>query len=199
PGLAIKLFKEERGPALARRSVPGCPSLCGCSGILTWNGEGYRGKPQPGSEPATMADPDSCVDAWFFRFTMKAANWWRMRAARWMARSHAICFRRDSAKRRWVLISIARSSPRPRKGGWRSVEGLFDCVKVHQAGYDNVVAWMGASRSDRQSELLDKYFRELVVMLDGDEAGRRASRVLATRWPAAHTAWVPAGRQPDQL
>ena len=79
------------------------------------------------------------------------------------------------------------------------VEGLFDCLKVHQAGYGNVVALMGASLSDRQSELLHRYFRELVVMLDGDEAGRRASRVLATRWPAAHTAWVPAGRQPDQL
>ena len=79
------------------------------------------------------------------------------------------------------------------------VEGFFDCLKVHQAGYGNVVALMGASISDRQSELLDTYFRELVVMLDGDDAGRRASRVLAARWPAAHMAWVPAGWQPDQL
>jgi DNA primase len=79
------------------------------------------------------------------------------------------------------------------------VEGFFDCLKVHQAGYGNVVALLGASISDRQSELLDTYFRELVVMLDGDDAGRRASRVLAARWPAAHMAWVPAGWQPDQL
>ena len=79
------------------------------------------------------------------------------------------------------------------------VEGFFDCLKVHQAGYGNVVALMGASISDRQSELLDTYFRELVVMLDGDDAGRRASRVVAARWPAAHMAWVPAGWQPDQL
>jgi hypothetical protein len=50
------------------------------------------------------------------------------------------------------------------------VGGCFDCLKVHQAGYGNVVAWMGASVSDRQAELLDTYFRELVVMLDGDEA-----------------------------
>jgi 5S rRNA maturation endonuclease (ribonuclease M5) len=78
------------------------------------------------------------------------------------------------------------------------VEGFFDCLKVHQAGYGNVVALMGASVSDRQSELLDTYFRELVVMLDGDETGRRASRVLAARWPAAYMAWVPAGRQPDE-
>jgi 5S rRNA maturation endonuclease (ribonuclease M5) len=79
------------------------------------------------------------------------------------------------------------------------VEGFFDCLKVHQAGYGNVVALMGASVSDRQSELLATYFRELVVMLDGDEAGRRASRVLAAQWPAAYMAWVPAGWQPDQL
>lgn len=78
------------------------------------------------------------------------------------------------------------------------VEGFFDCLKVHQAGYGNVVALMGASISDRQSELLDS-FRELVVMLDGDEAGRRTSRVLAARWPAATMAWVPAGWQPDQM
>ena len=79
------------------------------------------------------------------------------------------------------------------------VEGFFDCLKVHQAGYGNVVALMGASLSDRQSELLHTYFRELVVMLDGDEAGRRASRMLAARWPGAYMAWVPAGCQPDQL
>jgi DNA primase len=66
------------------------------------------------------------------------------------------------------------------------VEGFFDCLKVHQAGYGNVVALMGASLSDRQSELLHTYFRELVVMLDGDEAGRRASQLLAARWPAAY-------------
>ena len=79
------------------------------------------------------------------------------------------------------------------------VEGFFDCLKVHQAGYGNVVALMGASVPDRQSELLHTYFRELVVMLDGDEAGRRASRMLAARWPAAYMAWVPAGCPPDQL
>jgi hypothetical protein len=65
-----------------------------------------------------------------------------------------------------------------------------------------LVAYAGrrmAGASDRQSELLDTYFRELVVMLDGDAAGRRASRVLAGRWPAASMAWVPAGWQPDQL
>lgn len=79
------------------------------------------------------------------------------------------------------------------------VEGFFDCLKVHQAGYGNVVALMGVSASSRQSELLQTRFRNLVVMLDGDEAGRQGSRALAQRWPAAQVAVVPAGRQPDQL
>lgn len=79
------------------------------------------------------------------------------------------------------------------------VEGFFDCLKVHQAGYRNVVALMGASLSEKQSELLKTRFREWVVMLDGDEAGRRASWAPAARWPASYLAWVPGGRQPDQL
>jgi len=61
---------------------------------------------------------------------------------------------------------------------------------------------MGASVSDRQAELLDTYFRELVVMLDGDEAGQRASQKLATRrWKNLSLSMVevPSGRQPDQL
>jgi hypothetical protein len=72
--------QKETGSAVARRNFPGCPSLCGRSGILTWNSEGSSGKPPPGSEPATMADRDSCGNAWFFQFTMNAANWWHMRA-----------------------------------------------------------------------------------------------------------------------
>ena len=82
------------------------------------------------------------------------------------------------------------------------VEGFFDCLKVYQAGYGNVVALMGASVSERQSELLDTYFRELVVMLDGDETGRRASQKLAARrWKKLSLSMVevPSGRQPDQL
>jgi DNA primase len=82
------------------------------------------------------------------------------------------------------------------------VEGFFDCLKVHQAGHGNVVALMGASVSDRQAELLDTYFRELVGMLDGDEAGQRASQKLAARrWKNLSLSMVEvlSGRQPDQL
>ena len=38
------------------------------------------------------------------------------------------------------------------------VEGFFDALKIHQAGHPAVVALMGSSFSQRQSELLLCYF-----------------------------------------
>ena len=82
------------------------------------------------------------------------------------------------------------------------VEGFFDCLRVHQAGYHNVVALMGISLSEAQEQLLLERFPKLALMLDGDEAGRRASQQLATRlngkvWLSVVE--VPTARQPDQL
>jgi DNA primase len=82
------------------------------------------------------------------------------------------------------------------------VEGFFDCLRVHQAGYRNVVALMGVSLSEMQEKLLLQRFPQLVLMLDGDEAGRRASQQLAARLAgkvSLGVVGVPSGRQPDQL
>ena len=82
------------------------------------------------------------------------------------------------------------------------VEGFFDCLRIHQSGYRNVVALMGSSLSEAQEKLLLERFRELVLMLDGDEAGRRASQQLVTqlrRKVSLSLVQVPSGRQPDQL
>jgi DNA primase len=81
------------------------------------------------------------------------------------------------------------------------VEGFFDCMKVHQAGYP-CVALMGSSLSQRQEELLREYFSGVVLMLDGDEAGRRATDECLVRlgrklWVKA--IWLSDGQQPDQL
>jgi len=82
------------------------------------------------------------------------------------------------------------------------VEGFFDCLRVHQAGYRNVVALMGVSLSEAQEKLLLQRFQQLVLMLDGDEAGQRASQQLAARLRgkvSLSMVRVPSGRQPDQL
>jgi DNA primase len=81
------------------------------------------------------------------------------------------------------------------------VEGFFDCMKVHQAGFP-VVSLMGSSLSKAQAEVVATKFQRVVVMLDGDEPGRLASaeslKALAARaWVREITLQV--GQQPDQL
>ena len=61
---------------------------------------------------------------------------------------------------------------------------------------------MGVSLSEMQEKLLLDRFQQLVLMLDGDEAGQRASQQLAARLRgkvSLSMAGVPSGRQPDQL
>ena len=68
--------------------------------------------------------------------------------------------------------------------------------------YRNVVALLGSSLAEPQEELLRTHFQQLVLMLDGDDAGRRASQQLRTRLRrkvSLSWAQVPNGRQPDQL
>lgn len=82
------------------------------------------------------------------------------------------------------------------------VEGYFDCVRVHQAGFPGVVALMGSSLSAAQESGLRRHFEGIVLMLDGDAAGRAASEAVATRlsgWRSVQVVRVPDGSQPDQL
>jgi len=82
------------------------------------------------------------------------------------------------------------------------VEGFFDCMRVHQADFPSVVALMGASLSRAQQQLLLEHFEQVVLMLDGDETGRRASRRIAAqlgRQMTLRVVEVPEGQQPDQL
>lgn len=59
------------------------------------------------------------------------------------------------------------------------VEGFFACFHLHQAGVRSVVALMGAALSAAQKHLLRQRFQHVVLMLDGDAAGRRASPEIA--------------------
>jgi DNA primase len=82
------------------------------------------------------------------------------------------------------------------------VEGFFDSLKVHQAGFRSVVALMGAALYDRQEWLLAKHFRRLILMLDGDPAGRRASEAITAqlaRHCPVRVIQLTANIQPDHL
>ena len=81
------------------------------------------------------------------------------------------------------------------------VEGFFDTIGVHQAGYA-VVGLMGSTLSRRQSDQLVNHFHRVLLMLDDDEAGRQGATMMAqARAPrtAVAVAAMENGRQPDQL
>jgi DNA primase len=82
------------------------------------------------------------------------------------------------------------------------VEGYFDCVRVHQAGLPWVVALMGSSLSPEQERILAERFARVILMLDGDDAGRTATQTIRAKLLKhceALTLAVRDGAQPDQL
>jgi DNA primase len=104
-------------------------------------------------------------------------------------------------KKGQVLYNLARVLEENSTGSVVLVEGFFDCMKVVLAEHA-CVALMGCSLSGDQEEHLVAHFRHVVIMLDGDEAGRKAAGEIAGR--LAHRVWVrvvdlPDGKQPDQL
>ena len=82
------------------------------------------------------------------------------------------------------------------------VEGFFDCMKVTQAGFP-CVALMGSTMSKKQEQLLAEHFGHVIVMLDGDEAGKVAAQGIADRLRQViyqvDVVDLPDGVQPDQL
>ena len=82
------------------------------------------------------------------------------------------------------------------------VEGFFDCMRVHQAGFPCVVALMGARLSRAQRALVTDRFSSIVLLLDGDPTGRRATAQIASDLAptlAVTELLLPAGLQPDQM
>ncbi len=86
------------------------------------------------------------------------------------------------------------------------VEGLFDCMKVWQAGFKNVVALIGSSLSEEQEELLVDTVGlngQVYLMFDEDEAGWTCrSDVLERLSKSVFVKTVALGEeglQPDKL
>src|SRR5258708_10018720 len=55
------------------------------------------------------------------------------------------------------------------------VEGYMDAIQAHQGGFRNVVAQMGTALTESQLKQLSRYARRLILALDADAAGVRAT------------------------
>ncbi len=55
------------------------------------------------------------------------------------------------------------------------VEGYLDVIALHQAGFANAVSPMGTALTEDQLRLLKRYTRRIVLALDADAAGEKAT------------------------
>jgi DNA primase len=75
-----------------------------------------------------------------------------------------------------MLYALERAHEGIRRDGCAViVEGYMDVVAAHQRGFDNVVATMGTSLTERQVRLLKRQTRSIVLALDADAAGSEAA------------------------
>ena len=61
------------------------------------------------------------------------------------------------------------------------VEGYMDVINLHKFGIKNVVANLGTAMTERQIDLIWKFFKKPIVCLDGDISGQRAALRAAER------------------
>lgn len=74
---------------------------------------------------------------------------------------YAMHFARDAAQKAGRLIVV---------------EGYFDCLSLHQAGIENVVASCGTALTQQQVAIMVRYVPEVVMNYDPDAAGQNAMR-----------------------
>jgi DNA primase len=79
-----------------------------------------------------------------------------------------------SKGRTLYALNQARESIR-RKNFVILVEGYMDCIALHQAGVNNVVASCGTSLTEGQAKLLSRLTDRIVVNFDPDSAGAAAT------------------------
>lgn len=74
---------------------------------------------------------------------------------------YALHFARDAAQKAGRLVVV---------------EGYFDCLSLHQAGIENVVASCGTALTHQQVAIMARYVPEIVMNYDPDSAGQNAMR-----------------------
>ena len=84
------------------------------------------------------------------------------------------------------------------------VEGYMDVVSVYSAGIKNVIANSGTALTERQIDLIWKFFSNPIICLDGDESGQKAAlRIAEKLFPLINEtnkiyfSIMPEGKDPD--
>jgi DNA primase len=83
------------------------------------------------------------------------------------------------------------------------VEGQFDVVMSHQAGYSNTVAVSGTALTLQHVQLLERLSKRVVLALDADKAGisavKKAADLMLRRGLDVKVAVMPDGKDPADI
>lgn len=107
-------------------------------------------------------------------------------------------------RKRGVLYGLDRARDSIRKSGQvLIVEGYMDFLSLYSAGIKNVVATLGTSLTREHVLLIKRYTDKVVVVLDGDESGERASlrglEVFLEEGLLPFMVLLPRGEDPDSF
>ena len=82
-------------------------------------------------------------------------------------------------------------------------EGYKDVLAMHAAGFQNTVALCGTALTGQHADLLSRYTRYAIVMLDGDEAGQtnglKSARLLSSKGFSVGRIILEPKHDPDSL
>jgi len=83
------------------------------------------------------------------------------------------------------------------------VEGYLDVVGLSQVGVQNIVATCGTALTERHVKRLTNLAKRVVVLFDGDKAGRAAAAksfaVFINSGIDAHAVFIPDNQDPDDI
>lgn len=104
-------------------------------------------------------------------------------------------------RKQLVLYNFHRAKDHIAEMGLVLVEGFFSTMKLHEAGYLNVVAAIGCDVSDAQADLL-ALSPEVTILFDGNDAGRLgafAARDKLRSRTKVRLVNLPDGYEPEDL
>lgn len=114
-------------------------------------------------------------------------------------------------KKSRLLFGLAQAREAMRaKGRAILVEGNFDVISMHQAGFTETVAPLGTALTAEQVDLLRRMADEVILFYDGDRAGKSATRAalelllsadvpVRIAWRARGDGVRLEGQDPDSL
>ena len=103
-----------------------------------------------------------------------------------------------------LLFGLVQGRDAIKKDGFcLLVEGQIDVLALHQSGLQNAAAPLGTALTEHQALVIRRFTDQVVLMFDGDDAGRKAAwrgmTVLMGAGVYGRMAKMPDGEDPDSL